>query len=342
MAFVTTLQGVGPGVISAGDTVLAAGEFVVFGGGQISDTIITNPSFSNFPATLSAGAFVNSGGIASGTTVLGGGEQVVDGGGAATNTVVLDGGTELVFSNGVTSAPQVLFGGVENIAVGGTAVGALVDGGVLNVGSGGKDIDATIGAGGPGGFSEGGVTVSAGGTDTGATVGPGGGLFVALGGTASHVTITGGVVEVAAGGTIDGVTVSGGPQFTGELVLESGVTVSGRVDLVHGGALILEADSNPGVDVKDFRGGDLIDFGSVKYFAVGAKATTAVWDQTTNAGGVLKVLEGNHSVANVHLVGQYVTAEFATQAGGFGGTDVVFNGPVSGNAAMGALAGPHH
>ena len=51
--------------------------------------------------------------------------------------------------------------------------------------------------------------------------------------------------------------------------------------------------------------------------------------------------EGNHSVANVHLLGQYVTANFATFAGS-PGTDVVFNGPVSGNAAMATLLGSHH
>ena len=340
MAFVTTLQGVGPGVSSDGDTVLASGEFVVFNGGQIFDTIITNPSFSNFPATLSAGAFINAGGTASNTTVLGGGEQVVDGGGVAVNTLLVDNGTELVFSGSVTSSPQVFVGGTELIDVGGTAVGASVDGGELTVSSGGKDTDATIGSG--GGFAEGEVVVSAGGTDTGATVGFGGLFGVGPGGTASNVTITGGEVVVEAGGTVDRVTVSGGPEFTGTLVLEGGATVSGPVELVHGGALFLGANTNQGLVVKDFRGEDFVDFEGVKFFAHGTQTTSAVFDRTSNRGGVLKVDEGNHSVANVHLLGQYVTAEFAVQDGSQGGTDVVFNGPVSGDAAMATLANPHH
>ena len=65
--------------------------------------------------------------------------------------------------------------------------------------------------------------------------------------------------------------------------------LSGKVDLAHGGTLLLEADSNPGLVVKGFRGEDSIDFGSVKYFGHGPQETSAVWDQTTNNGGVLRV-----------------------------------------------------
>lgn len=340
MAVVNTLQLV-DGTFSGGDVVDAGGEFVVFNGGIISATVITNPSFNNFPATLSAGAFVNSGGTADDTSVLGGGEQVVDSTGSAVNTLIAQNGTELVFSGGVTSSPQVLLEGTEDIAVGGMALFALVNGGDLNVGSGGKDINATIGAQ-PGSFEGGEVTVSAGGLDTGATVALGGFLTVLPGGTASGVTITGGEVGVAAGGTIDAVIVSGGPEFTGTLELEAGATVSGAVELLRGGAVFLETDSLPGLILKDFKGEDFVDFQLVKFFGHGPQVTTVIWDQTSNREGVLKVDEGHRSVANVKLLGQYVTSDFQTQDGSEGGTDVVFNPAASQAGASAALASPHH
>ena len=70
--------------------------------------------------------------------------------------------------------------------------------------------------------------------------------------TASNVAIAGREAFVVTGCTIDGVTVNGDSNSL-ETSLGNGVTVSGKVDLAHGGTLILEADG-PGRERVPWRG----------------------------------------------------------------------------------------
>jgi fibronectin-binding autotransporter adhesin len=67
-------------------------------------------------------------GTASGVTVFAG-SQVVESGGLASNTTVANGGTLDVESGGVADPTVILSGGTENVSAGGTDSGAQISGG---------------------------------------------------------------------------------------------------------------------------------------------------------------------------------------------------------------------
>jgi hypothetical protein len=136
-----------------------------------------------------------------------------------------------------------------------------------------------------------------------------------------------------AGGTLDGASLKGGT-----VEFSSGSITSGIVKLDKGSELIFDENTFTG-SIKDFRGTDFMDLQDLKFFAAGANETTATWTQKDAAGGTLKVKSGTHS-ADIHLLGQYVTANFAVQSDGIGGTTVVYQ-PAS-DSSHATLASPHH
>jgi autotransporter passenger strand-loop-strand repeat protein len=188
----------------------------------------------------------------------------------------------------------------------------IINGGIFGVVSGGTDVGATVGDGGSAG-------VAAGGTDSGSTVTSGGTFAVLSGGTASGLTINdpndpnvAALAIVLSGGTVDGTTNVNG----GELVLERGsiFETGARLLLNDGAGLLLEAPNFKGL-IKDFSGSDYFDFADIKFIGHGANMTTVSWNQTGANNGTLTVANGSQA-ANVHLIGQYTTANFA-----IGGSD---------------------
>ena len=104
----------------------------------------------------------------------------------------------------------------------------------------------------------------------------------------------------------------------------SGGTVSGTVTFSGGGELVLQDSVQFGGLVAGFGVPDSLDLLDIPYVASGASATTSGWVQLTsgaNASGTLTVSEGGH-VANITLLGQYVTSNFVISSGGATGTMV--------------------
>src|SRR5215470_3299327 len=111
---------------SAVDTTVSSGGEVVNGGLVVNTTVNsggmlvqTRPSIATGTRVSNGGTFIIDIGVASGTTVLGGGEEVVSGivpsgyNGAAVGTTVLSGGEQIIVANGVASGTTVGAGGVQ-------------------------------------------------------------------------------------------------------------------------------------------------------------------------------------------------------------------------------------
>jgi autotransporter passenger strand-loop-strand repeat protein len=227
-------------------------------------------------------ALLGAGAVANGVGVQSSGTLTVQAGGSASGTVLSAGSLETV--EGTTSGTVILAGGRENVTAGGSAT-------ALSVGSGGLAV------------------VYAGGVAAGAVVSNGGELQAY--GTVSGDTVrSGGAVYIFSGGTVSGTTLDGG--FLG---IRSGATAgTSRIDFTGAGGTLQLDDSQhfDGVISGFDQGGiDLRDIA----FGVG----TTLGYQDFGTSGTLTVSDGTHT-ASIHLLGQYVEANFTKQSDGAGGT----------------------
>jgi autotransporter passenger strand-loop-strand repeat protein len=196
---------------TAVDTTIDGGDQYVLG--TASDTTIT-----------SGVQYVASGGVASTTTIDGGGEQHVDAGATASGTTI-DGGSQFVYGAadqttidaaglqhvyGSATGTAVNSGGEQNVYATGTATGTTLNAGGFQI-NWGTAIDTTINGGSQYVY----------GTANNTTVSSGG-LYVMAGGTANGATIgSGGIEHAAAGASVHDVTFAG-PDAT--LVLDERIS----------------------------------------------------------------------------------------------------------------------
>jgi len=197
---------------SASSTYLSYSNQTVESGGVATDTTVTNSS------TLT----VSSGGSATSTTIESGGMGIVDGGitnawnieangtetvssgGSATSTTVESGGKGEVGSGGFTFGWNIQANGTETVDSGGTASGTTVSSGGMGIVDGGITNTWNIEANGT-------EMVSSGGSATSTTVGSGGKGEVGSGGFTFGWNIqANGTETVDSGGTASGTTVSSG------------------------------------------------------------------------------------------------------------------------------------
>ena len=112
------------------------------------------------------------------------------------------------------------------------------------------------------------------------------------------------------------------PRLTADiLTLDAGAVFQphAALTIVNNGWLLLEQDSFKGT-IKDFGGSDELDLAKIKFIG---QETTETFTQTSGAGGLLQVAQGNH-VVDLHLTGTYTTANFALASDGAHGTLVSF------------------
>ncbi len=320
MAVISTGVTVPAGVTSSGEIVIGGGLLGVASGGEIVGTIVTQTGVTLIvPGGTAIGTTVQGNNLSSGdNTGLGG--QAVEG--VAISSLIASGGEEIAFAGGVTSGGLVLKGGVEFLggSGSGSAVGMTVNGGTAFVNSGGTASGTTV--------SNGGVmNVTSGGTDHHDSVGSGGTLNVSAGGVVSALTINDpndpnvtAVVNVLSGGTVDGTTNIDG----GQLVLDAGAVfqANAKLFIMNTGELVLEQDSFKG-NIHDFGGQDFMDLTKIRFIGQGSAETTAIFTQSSAAGGQRQVAQGSHAV-DLHLTGTYTTANFALQSDGAHGTTLTF------------------
>ena len=253
-----------PGVLTVTGTVVDSGGFEEIDAPGVAGAV---PGGVAIGTVVNTGGeeIVESGGATSGTTVNGGllyvasfssaSDTVVNSGGSeevagiAIGTIVNSGGGETVLSGGVANSTVVNNGGIEDV-VGAVASGTVVNsGGSEEVFSGGGTSGTTIN----GGYQ----VVLSGGIASGAVVNSGGTVYD--GGATSGTTINSDGTEfVVSGGIVSGAVIDGGT-----LELGSGAVVSANIAFAgSGGMLILD-------DPADFVSSFAAEFGTITGLDVG-------------------------------------------------------------------------
>jgi autotransporter passenger strand-loop-strand repeat protein len=294
--------------------------------------------------------------------VLARGADIVQSGGVASSTT-LSGGVEVV--SGLAFAP-IVSSGVEYLASGGVASGALVLSAQENIAAGAAARGATV--------SSGGVVLDAGGMSA-VVLSSGAGAYIATGGGAVSTSVRSGAADVvSSGGVASGTRLIGGS----ELVFAGGVTISaligsGGMDLIEangiasaatisGGTLELMSGAATGAGAVTFAssgGGILLlddsvhfgglvagfgqpDFLDLRDIAFGSSTTLSFTPALGNTSGTLTVTDGAHT-ANIMLLGQYVTGQFTKASDGHGGT-LIGDPPAvtAADPAPAAMVNPQH
>jgi autotransporter passenger strand-loop-strand repeat protein len=155
--------------------------------------------------------------------------------------------------------------------------------------------------------------------DSGARVNSGGFELVNSGGTARAATISGGTLEIMSGGSTGSGPVTFAVSGGGTLQLDSSLTFSGLV--------------------AGFGQPDLL---YLKDLTFSAGTTSANWTQSGSTSGTLAVTNGAQ-IADITLLGQYVTGNFHVSSRGQGGT-IVSDPPVLAQTdpQPGTLANPRN
>ncbi|EKP6481618.1 autotransporter adhesin AIDA-I, partial [Escherichia coli] len=173
---------------------------------------------------------VSAGGIATGTK-LSGGNQNIYSGGKASATEVYAGGTQTVYLSGTASSTK-LSGGTQNISSGGKASATEVySGGKQNIYAEGHSENAIINNGGN-------QYIYSNGEATGTTVNTSGFQRVSAGGIATGTKLSGGTQNISSGGKASATEVfSGGKQNISADGIASGTRInqSGYVNISSGG-----------------------------------------------------------------------------------------------------------
>jgi autotransporter passenger strand-loop-strand repeat protein len=286
---------------------------MISGGGE---QLISNDAAANYTTIGSGGTqLVEAGRNANATTIYTGGLEMASGSDTA---ALISGGEQDVY--GVTSGATA-FDGLQIVESGGTGSGTIVSaGGIEDVASGGSDVGAGI---------NGGVeTVLAGGVASGDTVFTGS-QVVSSGGVTVQATVDGGEQDVygvasdtmvlagsqivESGGTAINTTVDSG----GTVVLESGAVVSGGIAFAGNGTVEILGSAMPAAAISGFTFGDFVDLASIALASSGGKVVLT-------SGNVLDVTEGGSTYA-LHLdpSQNYSGAQFLLLADNRGGTEVM-------------------
>ena len=276
----------------------------------------------------SGGADIVLAGVANGARISSGGTEVASSGGTLLSTTVLPGGVQYVLSGGVASG-TIDSGGADIILAGGTASGTRVSSGFDVVSSGGISLSATV--------LNGGVEYALSGGVASGTMVNGGNEQVLSGGIASATTVSnGGFLVVSAGGTLNGATISGATLE----IASGGLTGASPITYAGAAALILDASRTFSGTVAGFAVGDFLDLRDISFISGTTSVTFS--EAAGNTSGMLTVSDGTH-IANLTLLGQYVTAQFHVTSDGHGGT-VVTDPPLATttDANTGMFANPHH
>jgi autotransporter passenger strand-loop-strand repeat protein len=224
----------------------------------------------------------------------------------------------LQVSSGGSASGVVVQGGIETVFGHGAASGTVVSGGyeydfglasATVVRSGGHEI------------------VGAGGRTSGSVISAGGREVVSAGGVAAATTVSsGGVLLVSSGGSIaGGLTIADGGLATLSGKMTAGQTVS-FTDAA--GELQLFNLAGFNAKIAGMSGpGQKVDLGGFAF----SSGETVTWTQA-GTSGTLTVSDGA-KVANLTLIGTYVTSDFALAGDGHGGTFVSDPPAPSANAA---------
>jgi autotransporter passenger strand-loop-strand repeat protein len=245
--------------------------------------------------TLHGEQAVQSGGVATDTTIEAGGEQRVINGAAANGTTI-EGGTQHVY--GTADDTTVGAAGLQH--VNGSATDTVVnDGGEQNVYAGATAIGTTL--------NTGGLQIDWG--TTIATTIAGGSQYVY--GIAADTVILSGTQYVGVGGASYGALIGSGTlhAFAGASV--HNVTFAGA-----DATLVLDQASGFSGFLSGWQDGNQLDLGDIEF---GETTTIAYVANDGNTGGKLTVSDGSHSVS-LALLGQYTAADFALANDGQGGS----------------------
>ena len=278
--------------------------------------------------TLNTGTqSVNSGGIASGTTLNNAAQQGVFAGGVASATTVNGSGGQFVL--GGTAIDTTINGSGFQEVDSGTASSVTVNAGASQVVSGGSVSSVTVN----GGYQE-----IDGGAATG-TVVSNGGFQNVVGGSAAQTTIYGGLQAIN-GGTATGTVVSGG---TAEQDIYSGsavnTTVDGGTQFVYSGTVASASRLRAGGTQNVSSGGTavntvVLNSGVQSVYDGGIASGT-----TISSGGTQNVFAGGSVVDSV-VLGSGVQSVFsggiaANTTVSSGGTQQVFSGGTASATTLG-------
>src|SRR5208337_1231470 len=304
------------------------------------------------------------GGIADKTTVLAGGEEVLEGfatklgTGFSVDTDIAGGlqvvfgesisttvntGTQIVWSGGLAEDTTINKGAFEFV-VGDSEFATVNNGGTEFVVSHGFAEDDTINSGGVvavnGSGSEafdelitrgGNLLVSGGGLDLDATVS--GTEIVQAGGTASGAfVVAGGLEVVSSGGDAISTAIEGG-----SVVVQAGGSATATFDNTKGGSLQVGGTGALSVTVSDFASPALISE-TIDFTSIGITGTKVSFvEAATGTSGTLTVSNATQT-ASLTLLGSYSTANFAVTNDGNGGTLVTDPPALVGSASSPVLA----
>ncbi len=264
---------------------------------------------------------INAGGTDTRATVSGGLQSVF----GTVSSATLVSSTQVIYAGGTAVDDELDSGTYENVAPGGTDIGATVIGAKQVVD--GAAVSATIENGGNQYIrtsatasatvvdSGGNLFVYSGAMATGTTIASGGLAYVAGGGVASASLISGGTLELAAGGSIGSSGVNFATGTGGILQLD---------DSVNFNELVAGFGQPAALDLRDI--------------AFGSATTLSFTEAPSNTSGTLMVSDGSNT-ANVTLLGQYMAGQFTAASDGHGGT-LVTDPPVTAMNNPG-LANPH-
>ncbi|WP_179194059.1 Hint domain-containing protein [Acetobacter indonesiensis] len=325
----------GATVVSGGTEILSGGTasatIVASGGSQL-----VSSGGTAVGAVVSGGLEqVASGGTALRSVISAYGNTAVSAGGYVSGTTVGSNGGLGV--QGIASNTTVSGGGVVQIGSGGTAITNSISGGKVYVDSAGVLNTTTISSGGTVTVSNGGIAsgtvisafgaevVSAGGYVSGTVVASNGGLGLA--GSASNTTVSaGGVVDVSSGGTATTTTVQGGSVYAASGAVLSATTISANGSVtVSGGAQASQSTIGSGGTLTAASGGTLI--GTV---TVSGGATLALGGNNGNA--VIDLAGTTASTPAKVIIASGVTDVPEQFTSWSDGDQIIFSG-VSGNAS---------
>jgi autotransporter passenger strand-loop-strand repeat protein len=186
-------------------------------------------------------------------------------------------------------------GGVDFVYQGGVATGTVISSGSMEYVYG-SAVGEIVRSGGV-------ANVYSGGTASGATVASGGTEYIQQGGILAGATLSGGLIEIMSGGTAGTSQIGFATSAGGTLRLDDSQHFNG----------VISGFGVPGsIDLRD------IAFGS---------GTTLGY--TDNGGSGTLTVQAGSNMATIHLIGQYVQANFNMQTDGHGGT-LITDPPLAG------------
>lgn len=202
---------------------------------QTGDQLVVEAGGTAVAALISGGA-ERVVGVDSGSTVMGGGFQLITSGGTAIATMVESGALQSITAAGSTLSAQIAAGGTVIVTS-----GAALDSEVL---SGGTEIISATGIASAGEAASGALLlVGNGGTEAAVTLDSGAQATLSKGGALVDVTVaSGGLAVLLSGGRVDNLTVASG----GHAIVTPGVvgTVGSGQGIIDNGIALVSADGS--------------------------------------------------------------------------------------------------